>query len=112
VDLGILGTPAYKLPTVRVKLPQTGSEPLNVPVPAPTAVPQRLGYASEAPEVDAFKDRWPKSSYLPSLTGASTWLTQQQSPNDPVALQTSGVTAYATDKKPHWLATAFDPVQR
>ncbi|MBR0823175.1 TolC family outer membrane protein [Bradyrhizobium liaoningense] len=112
VDLGLLGTPTYKLPTPRVNLPQTGSEPLKVPVPAPEAAPQRLGYASEAPGTDAFKDRWPKSSYLPSLTGSNAWLTQHQSPNAPVALEASPVTAYSADKKPHWLATAFDPIER
>lgn len=112
VDLGLLGTPAYKLPTPRIKLPETGSEPLNVPVPEPQAAPQRLGYANEAPDADVFKDRWPKLSYMPSLSGASAWLSQQGDPNAPVALHTSPVTAYAADKKPHWLATAFDPVQR
>jgi adhesin transport system outer membrane protein len=110
MDLGIFGTPDYKVPTLRVKLPQTGSEPLNVPVPAP--VTARLGYASEAPEPDAFKDRWPSRSNLASLVGASEWITQQRSTNDPVILQTSPATAYAADRKPHWLATAFEPVQR
>ncbi|WGD49490.1 TolC family outer membrane protein [Bradyrhizobium sp. CB1650] len=112
VDLGIFGTPNYRAPTLRVKLPQTGSEPLNVPVPAPEAAPQRLGYASEAPEADLFKDRWPaRSSRQASLLGASEWLTQQRT-GDPVVLNGSPVTAYAADKKPHWLATAFEPVQR
>lgn len=112
VDLGLLGTPTYKLPTPRLKLPQTGSEPLNVPVPAPEAAPQRLGYAREAPDADMFKDRWPRSSALPSSAGANAWLTQQLGTDAPVALQTSPIAAYAADKKPHWLATAFDPVQR
>ncbi|AWO92284.1 MULTISPECIES: TolC family outer membrane protein [Bradyrhizobium] len=112
VDLGVFGTPDYKAPTLRVKLPQTGSEPLNVPVPAPERVPARLGYASEAPEPDAFKDRWPTRSNLPTMVGASEWITQQRSTDDPVILNTSPATAYAADRKPHWLATAFEPVQR
>ena len=35
VDLLTFGLPAYGLPTLRVNLPQTGSEPLRVPVPEP-----------------------------------------------------------------------------
>ncbi|WP_456623343.1 TolC family outer membrane protein [Bradyrhizobium sp. P5_C12] len=112
MDLGIFATPDYKAPTLRVKLPQTGSEPLNVPVPAPAPVAKRLGYASEAPEPDAFRDRWPKWAYQPSMVGVSEWFTQQRSSNDPVILPAAPVVAYAADKKPHWLATAFDPVQR
>jgi len=57
MDLGIFATPDYRAPTLRVKLPQTGSEPLNVSVPASEQVTARLGYASEAPEPEAFKDR-------------------------------------------------------
>jgi len=34
------------------------------------------------------------------------------STGDPVILHTSPVTAYAADRKPHWLATAFEPAQR
>ncbi|TFV36964.1 TolC family outer membrane protein [Bradyrhizobium niftali] len=112
MDLGIFATPDYRAPTLRVKLPQTGSEPLNVPVPAPERVTARLGYASEAPEPEAFKDRWPSRSNQPTLLGASEWITQQRSTGDPVILHTSPVTAYAADRKPHWLATAFEPAQR
>lgn len=112
MDLGIFGTPDYKAPTLRVKLPQTGSEPLHVAVPAPEPVTTRLGYASEAPEPGAFKERWPQRSNQPSLVGVSEWMTQQGSTNDPVVIHTYPVTSNAADRKPHWLATAFGPVQR
>ncbi|WP_245284068.1 TolC family outer membrane protein [Bradyrhizobium sp. Cp5.3] len=112
VDLGIFGTPDYRAPTLRVKLPQTGSEPLKVAVPEAQPAPQRLGYASETPEADLFRDRWPRGANQASMTGASEWLTQQRSTSNPPVLTPSPVTAYAADKKPHWLATAFEPVQR
>ena len=45
VDLLTFGLPAYGFPTLRVNLPQTGSEPLRIPVPQPVVVrlqPDRL----------------------------------------------------------------------
>ena len=42
VDLLTFGLPAYGLPTLRVNLPKTGSEPLLIPVPALRLQPARL----------------------------------------------------------------------
>src|SRR4029077_16384170 len=62
VDLLTFGLPAYGLPTIRVNLPQTGSEPLQVPV-----------------RKDGFKDRWPQS--VSNVPGASEWIAQQNGGN-------------------------------
>src|SRR4029077_265494 len=67
VDLLSFGLPGYGLPTLRVNLPQTGSEPLHVP---DAVEPQ--------PGVD-FKDRWGRSMIGSSnVPGASEWLAQQK----------------------------------
>ncbi len=120
VDLVAFNLPAYKPPTFRWTLPQTGSEPLRVAVPEPrTAAPLRaMGYATEPQakdEASGFMERWPKS--LGSLVaGASEWLAQKPNgsrplPLDPNSASTSA-TSYADTGKPHWLATAFTPDQR
>src|SRR5258705_4359457 len=123
IPFGIIG---YKLPTLRITLPQTGSEPLRVPVPAAevsgrpiaayaSADPQaQAAYASAAPQgQEGFKDRWPQWSFASSLFGASEWFAQNkgQIPNEPTVLY--GDTAaqqpmsYASADKPLWLLSAF-----
>src|SRR3954471_4656979 len=62
VDLLTFGLPAYGLPTISVNLPQTGSEPLRVWVPAPalaSARPVGALAALEPPQPEGFQDRWP-----------------------------------------------------
>src|SRR5260221_11666997 len=55
----------YTLPTLRVFLPQTGSEPLLVPVPTAgvSARPVVALAAAEPQGQDGFKDRWPQWSF-------------------------------------------------
>jgi adhesin transport system outer membrane protein len=120
VDLLSFGLPAYKLPTVRVNLPQTGSEPLRVAVPEPVVVtaakPVSALAAAETPSEDGFKDRWPKSSVASgAVPGASEWMVQQKPAVGPTVIYADRVEAnsYAatTSKKPHWLLSAFSPVR-
>jgi outer membrane protein, adhesin transport system len=114
IPFGIIG---YKLPTPRVFLPQTGSEPLRVtdaPVDASAA------YASAEPDVQKdFKVRWPRYSFAATMTGVTEWLAQKRSSaNGPVVLNgdASGqrTTSYAAadQGKPHWLLTAFPQDQK
>ncbi len=75
VDTLQFGLPAYKLPTVRVNLPQTGSEPLRVDTPAIQASARpAAAYAALEPNAGGFKDRWPSSSSTASVPGASARL--------------------------------------
>ena len=91
VDLLTFGLPAYGFPTLRVNLPQTGSEPLRIPVPQPVvdAASARpvTAYASIEPQArDGFKDRWPQS--VSNVPGASEWMAQQNggSPETPTVI--------------------------
>ena len=117
----------YTLPTLRVFLPQTGSEPLRVPVAAAevsarpvvalaSAEPQGQGQSQEA-----FKDRWPQGSFVSSLFGASEWFAQNNEglvPNEPTVLygDTAGQQpmsyASAEPGKPLWLLSAFPRDQK
>jgi adhesin transport system outer membrane protein len=116
VDLMPIGLPAYTLPTPRVNLPQTGSEPLRVATPAvaPSAVP--LAYAAASEPRDAFSDRWHRGSAVARMLGAPEWFAQKNglAPNlvtshvDPT-VQPSMSYASANDDKPHWLLSAFPP---
>jgi adhesin transport system outer membrane protein len=118
VDLVAFSLPAYKPPTFRWRLPQTGSEPLEVAVPEPAVAPMGAMASAAGPQVveaPAFTDRWPKWSFAASMTGVSEWLTQKTSGNGPIPLDpgsSSQATSYAETGKPHWLATAFSPNQR
>jgi adhesin transport system outer membrane protein len=117
VDLLTFGLPAYGFPTLRVNLPQTGSEPLRIPVSVVAASTRPVtGYASIAPQTtDGFKDRWPQSiSHVP---GASEWMAQQNggTAEAPTVIYGNSPTAssYAATppQKPHWLLSAFAPIQ-
>src|SRR6266446_421228 len=62
IPFGLIG---YKLPTLRINLPQAGSEPLRVPVPAAEVSGRPVAaYASAEPQPqgqqgqEGFKDRW------------------------------------------------------
>ncbi|MEA2921373.1 MAG: outer membrane protein adhesin transport system [Bradyrhizobium sp.] len=98
----------YKFPTVRVTLPQTGSEPLRVVDAGPAGA-----YASVAQE--GFQERWPRHSLAAATTtGAKEWLAQKAAPaKDPLVLHgdAGDQMSYAADQegKPHWLLTAFPP---
>ena len=118
VDLLTFGLPAYGLPTLRVNLPQTGSEPLRVMTPEPvvaTSARPVSAYASIVPPAtDGFADRWPRSAS--NLPGTSEWMAQQKGGtptviygNTPAVEANSYAPTYPL--KPHWLLSAFSPVQ-
>ncbi|WP_371126162.1 TolC family outer membrane protein [Bradyrhizobium sp.] len=109
------GLPAYKLPTFRLNLPQTGSEPLRVTDAAPD-VPVRAASAYAAAEPrDGFRDRWPRWSYAARMLGAIEWFAEKGGRKPPEsALAHVDPTepnlrsfAAASQDKPHWLLTAF-----
>jgi outer membrane protein, adhesin transport system len=110
VDLVAFNLPAYKPPTFRWTVPQTGSEPLRVPV-VPAAAPIRaLSYAPVQPApVGGFKDRWPLPSSAATVPGVSEWFAQQKGEAQAGSDQrgAGGGQAYAEADKPHWLVTAF-----
>jgi adhesin transport system outer membrane protein len=121
VDLLAFGLPAYSLPTVRVTLPQTGSEPLRVPVPAPAAAasarPLSVYASNDAQPTDGFNGRWPQVAS--TVAGASEWLAQQKgSIAEPKVIYATPPAAEAnsyaatTPRKPHWLLTAFSPMPK
>jgi outer membrane protein, adhesin transport system len=123
VDLLTFGLPAYGLPTLRVNLPQTGSEPLRVSVPAPVVAASArppIAYAAVTPEAGGrgFNDRWPQT--VSNVSGASEWMAQQNggTPEAPTVLygNTPAVAAnsYAATsfQQPHWLLSAFSPIQK
>jgi adhesin transport system outer membrane protein len=120
----------YPLPTLRVTLPQTGSEPLLVPVAA-AEVSARPVVALAAAEPqggqDGFKDRWPQSSFASIMpAGVAEWFAQNKarSADEPIVLrgtdapvvlhgdsagQQSMSYAAAEPGKPLWLLTVFPP---
>jgi adhesin transport system outer membrane protein len=112
IPLGFIG---YKWPTLRVNLPQTGSEPLRVGEVPPNGVALRGAYASAEPQ-DGFKDRWPNYTFAASMTGVSEWLAQKKSPaadGGPTVLYGDAAgpqsLSYAGKEtgKPYWLLSAF-----
>jgi adhesin transport system outer membrane protein len=115
LDALVFGIVPYKLPTLRVTLPQTGSEPLRVAdAGIPDAAPARLNaYAATEPQ-EGFKDRWPHWTFAASMTGVSEWFAQKRAlaTDQPAVVygNTSGQpSAYAAPEagKPYWLLTAF-----
>jgi adhesin transport system outer membrane protein len=115
LDALVFGTVPYKLPTLRVTLPETGSEPLRVAdAGIPDAAPARLNsYAAAEPE-EGFKDRWPHWTFAASMTGVSEWFAQKRAAatDQPTVLYGNTSTqpsAYAATEmgKPYWLLTAF-----
>src|SRR5262249_5809962 len=92
IDTIAYGFPMYTLPTLRLNVPQTGSRPLDVPVPESQAVTERLGYAAEAPapEVEPFTKRWPRYSFAARMIGVPEWLAQRSGKAAPIM-----ATAYA-----------------
>src|SRR5258708_7099072 len=82
----------YTLPTLRAFLPQTGSEPLLVPVPAAgvSARPVVALAAAEPQGQDGFKDRWPQWSFASMMpAGVAEWFAQNKarSSDEPVVLR-------------------------
>ncbi len=119
----------YTLPTLRVFLPQTGSEPLRVPVAAAevSARPVVALASAEPQGQDGFKDRWPQWSFASIMpAGVAEWFAQNKArgTNEPVVLRGSDAPvvlhgdpagqqsmsyAAAEPGKPLWLLTAFPP---
>ena len=118
LDLIPFGLIGYKLPTLRVFPPQTGSEPLRVAVAdaVPDASARPAAYAAAEPQ-DGFKDRWPKWTFAASMLGVSEWFAQNKprSAGEPVQLGSEQQPmAYAATEqgKPHWLQTVFPSDQK
>jgi adhesin transport system outer membrane protein len=97
----------YTLPTLRVFLPQTGSEPLLVPLPTgevsarPVVALAAAGQqgqvalaAAEQPQgQDGFKDRWPQWSFASMMPpGVAEWFSQNKarSSEEPTVLRGTG----------------------
>jgi len=119
----------YPLPTLRVTLPQTGSEPLRVSDAAPVgpAAVRVSALASTEPQAqeEGFKDRWPQWSFASIMpAGVAEWFAQNKArgTNEPVVLRGSDAPvvlhgdpagqqsmsyAAAEPGKPLWLLTAF-----
>ena len=113
-----LGLFPYKLPTIRVTLPQTGSEPLRVSDAAIGGSAAPAAYAAVEPQ-DGFKERWPRWAFAARMLGTSEWFAQKngRSPGPTVAhVDPTGQAAmsYASTEtgKPFWLLTAFPTDQK
>jgi outer membrane protein, adhesin transport system len=113
IPFGLIG---YKLPTPRITLPQTGSEPLRAADGAPAASTRPAAYAEAKPQnQEAFKDRWPQSSFVARMLGASEWFAQKngRGADGPTVLHGDSAgeqsMSYAATEpgKPFWLLTAF-----
>lgn len=115
IPLGLVG---YKLPTLRITLPQSGSEPLRVADVGPLGVaPAHVVSALAAGEHQEFKDRWASSTTsVTSMIGVSEWLAAKKAPatDQPTVLYGDGDAgqqplSYASTEqgKPFWLLTAF-----
>ena len=119
VPLGLL---PYKFPTLRVTLPQTGSEPLRVASADATASAPavRSAYAATDDAQDGFTTRWPRWAVAARMLGASEWFAQQSGRKpgaaeahiDPTASQSMMSYAAADKGKPFWLLSAFPVEQR
>ncbi|TYO63867.1 TolC family outer membrane protein [Bradyrhizobium hipponense] len=115
-DLNLFGLPNYRAPTFHWRLPQTGSEPLQVPVQPPIATPVRLSSAAAEPASNGFSDRWSgdttRTASSTKVPGVREWLAQQRKQADPIVLEASPAdqtSSYAEAAKAHWLLTAFSP---
>jgi adhesin transport system outer membrane protein len=119
LDIIAGGLVPYKLPAIRVTLPETGSEPLLVATPATDASARPLSYAAtESSERDMFRDRWPRRPTAARMIGAMEWFAQQRAPSGDAATRYGhaggpAMTYASTESdKPHWLLTAFPPEKR
>jgi adhesin transport system outer membrane protein len=124
IPVGLIG---YKVPTLRITLPQSGSEPLRVvdggAAPAARVVsalaaaePQAGSALAAAEPQDGFKDRWASwTNSAASMIGASQWFAQQKkapAADQPTVLYGDAgqqpLSYASTDQgKPLWLLTAF-----
>ena len=116
-----LGIVPYKLPTLRVTLPQTGSEPLAVADAVVDGTVRPKAYAAAEPQ-DDFKDRWPRWSVAARMVGVNEWFAQKKAtlatlkggtadsvnPSGQVLMSYSATPS----AKPHWLLTAFPDIQK
>ena len=123
VDLLSFGLPAYTVPTLRMNLPQTGSEPVRVPVPAASATtgarPVSALASVEPRSGDGFQDCWPSKTTVASskVSRASEWMAQQKggSSTEPKVIYgdlPAEANSYAAATKPHWLLSAFPVTQK
>jgi adhesin transport system outer membrane protein len=109
------GIVPYKLPTLRVTLPETGSEPLRVnDIPVNANARAAASAAAEPQQQEAFKDRWPKWNLAASMLGAAEWIAERRSSSDKPAMDyedaaNQRLMSYAATEpaKPHWLLSAF-----
>ncbi len=111
------GLVPYKFPTVRVTLPQTGSEPVRVSSAAIGSQANANAYAAVEPQAepqDGFRDRWPRWAFAARMLGASEWFAQKRGHNPESAVahvdpteQRSMSFAAIEQRKPFWLLTAF-----
>ena len=117
IPLGLL---PYKFPTLRVTLPQTGSEPLRVASAevGASAPAVRSAYAATDDAQEGFTNRWPRWAVSARMLGASEWFAQKNGRNpsqvdahvDPTVPQAMSY-ASADRGKPFWLLSAF-PVEQ
>ncbi len=106
-----LGVVPYKLPTLRVTLPQTRSEPLRVVDAAEDTSARPQAYAATEPQdQDGFNDRWPRWTFAARMLGAPEWLAQKKGSADGPVLygdnagQRSMSYAAKGQGTPHWAA--------
>ncbi len=106
----------YKLPTLRMTLPDTGSEPLRVADANPAAAVVSAYASAEPQNEEAFRQRWPRWTFAASLLGAAEWFAVRRPVQQVVYVPAEGSSqAYASaqsGKKPHWLLTAFPQDQK
>jgi adhesin transport system outer membrane protein len=111
LDTMPVGLLPYKFPTVRVTLPQTGSEPLRVATAEIDASAPAVRSAYAATD---FTGRWPPSTMAARLLGAAEWFAEKDGRNpgqlaahvDPTVQQSTSY-ASADRGKPFWLLSAF-----
>ncbi len=114
LDVMPLGLPAYKFPTPRMTLPQTGSDPLRVSDAATGTAGAPMAYAAAAaPQV--FTDRWPRGAAAARMLGALEWFAEKngRSPSltpahvDPTLGRSVAYASTTDEGKPYWLLSAF-----
>ena len=116
LDIVPLGLLPYKFPTVRLTLPQTGSEPLRVAnADIDASAPIIRSYAATEDTHEGFTKRWPRWAVAARMLGASEWFAQKNGRNpslgeahvDPTVPPSTMSYASADKGKPFWLLSAF-----
>ena len=123
LDTMPLGLLPYKFPTVRVTLPETGSDPLRVAsaaIAASAAPAIRSAYAATDDAPEGFTNRWPRWAVAARMLGAPEWFAQKNGLHpgqvdahiDPTVTRSAMSYASADRGKPFWLLSAFPVEQR